>query len=129
MAIAFWQVYGVATDCQSVTGLAGMARNGREVSRKFLGHRPLVMRSGAEMVLSSQPHGRQELSSEKSRNCGYPRIAKCDSTSAFSTTARMDVAFCRLANFFKAAKMRMLLISSIASPSDTAKCNMTLESR
>jgi hypothetical protein len=129
MAMAFWQVYGVAADCHSLTGLAGMARNGREVSRKFLGHRPLVMRSGAEMVLSSQPHGRQELSSEKSRNCGYPRIAKCDSTSAFSTTARMDVAFCRLANFFKAAKMRMLLISSIASPSDTAKCNMTLESR
>ena len=129
MAMAFWQVYGVAADCHSLMGLAGIARNGREVLRKFLGHRPLVMRSGAEMALSSQPHGSQELSSGKSRNCGYPRIAKWDSTSAFSTTARIDVAFCRLANFFKAAKMRMLLISSIASPSDTAKCNMTLESR
>lgn len=129
MAMAFWQVYGVVADCHSLTGLAGMARNGREVSRKFLGHRPLVMRSGAAMVLSSNFTPAKSLAAGSLGFAGYPRIAKCDSTSAFSTTARIDVAFCRLANFFKAAKTRMLLISSIASPSDTAKCNMTLESR
>jgi hypothetical protein len=58
-----------------------------------------------------------------------PSLASPERTPAFSTMERMEVTLRPVAKVFNAASTRPSPRRSIASPSETAKCSMTLESR